>query len=470
MYKINSITQISFEDFDQPMGLTMNPNNRWIIKSSLIPWKEFEHDYAKHFKEKGNVAKSLRTALGALIIQQTLGYSDEETVLQIQENPYLQYFIGLPGYQDAKPFDASSMVHFRKRLSEKTMQEINEKILKCNEPLPSTNSKDEEKDNDEEDRNSGTLILDATCAPQYIKYPTDIDLLNDAREHSEKIIDKICELNHFKKPRMYRRNARRDYLRVVRRKKKPQKWLYKQIRKQLNYVFRDIKYIDKFVKNATIELSERHKVWFETIKTIYDQQNYMYQNKVHSVENRIVSFSQPWIRPIVRGKVKSPTEFGAKLDMSIDSYGFARIEKISFDAYNESGLLIDAIKNFKNRTGYYPKRVLVDKIYRNRDNINYCKKLHIRISGPALGRPKKGLIVDKKLEYQDKSDRIEVERGFSIMKRKFSLKDIRTKLAETTLSVISLSAIAMNLSKLMKNFLCLFFIFVKNNELFTKKQ
>ena len=115
----------------------------------------------------------------------------------------------------------------------------------------------------------------------------------------------------------------------------------------------------------------------------------IHDNKVHKVENRIVSISQPWIRPIVRGKVKAPVEFGAKLDLSIDAEGYARIENISFDAYNENTCLQDAVNAYYERTGYYPKRVLADQIYRTRDNRAFCQKHGIRLSGPKLGRPNK---------------------------------------------------------------------------------
>ncbi|MDR1473918.1 MAG: transposase [Lactobacillales bacterium] len=179
MYKSQLYTQISFEDFDQPMGLKMNPNNCWIHKAELIPWSELEIEYAKNFKNNNNtwnIAKLLRMALGPLLIQAEYQYSDEETVLQIQENPYLQFFIGLPGYQDKKPFDASTMVYFRKRLDEVTLAEINEKILRHNETEKILNNDN----NDDNTPNSGTLIVDATCAPQNIKYPTDTEMLNDS--------------------------------------------------------------------------------------------------------------------------------------------------------------------------------------------------------------------------------------------------------------------------------------------------
>lgn len=132
----------------------------------------------------------------------------------------------------------------------------------------------------------------------------------------------------------------------------------------------------------------------------------MYDNCVHSVPNRIVSISQPYIRPIVRGKGKAPTEFGAKLDLSIDDSGMARIEKQSFDAYNESDVLISTIQRYYERAGHYSERVLADKIYRNRNNLSFCKEHGIRLSGPELGRPKKNPDEDRRITYTDAVDRI----------------------------------------------------------------
>ena len=54
--------------------------------------------------------------------------------------------------------------------------------------------------------------------------------------------------------------------------------------------------------------------------------------------------------------------------------GYERIEEISFEAYNESACLIEAVERLKERTGYYPKCVLADQIYRTRENRHYCKE------------------------------------------------------------------------------------------------
>ena len=208
--------------------------------------------------------------------------------------------------------------------------------------------------------------------------------------------------------------------------------------------------MDNLIENNGVILSVCDVKLWDILTTVYEQQRYMFENNTHSVENRIVSISQPYIRPIVRGKAKSPVEFGAKLDLSVDETGMCRVEKLSFDAYNESAVLKTAVENYKQRTGYYPERVLVDQIYRNRENITFCSSLDIRISGKKLGRPKKDTDskAEKKIAYQDNTDRIEVERKFSLAKRKFGLGLLLTKREDTTRASIVLSVIAMNIDRM----------------------
>lgn len=440
MYKFSS-KQISFSDFKQPIGMKINPNNRWVKKAETIPWDEIEKHYAKLFtNRKGNVAKPLRLALGACIIQAEYGYSDVEVALQIQETAYLQYFCGYPEYNDEKlPFDPSLMVYFRRRLTPEILCEINEMIIE-----KATESKD---DNNEPPSNDGTLIIDASCAPSQIKYPTDTELLNEARENTEAMIDSLHKPADGIKPRTYRKQARKHYLSIARKKKKSKKDIRKAIRKQLSYLERNLKTIETYQANGR-QLSTKQLERLKTVKLLYSQQKYMYENNTHSVENRIVSLSQPYLRPIVRGKAKAPVEFGAKLDISIAN-GFTRLEKQSFEAYNESTVLIEVVERYKARTGSYPARVLADKIYRNRDNLAWCKEHNIRLSGPALGRPKKDAVIDKNQDYRDICDRVEVERDFSLAKRKCGLGQIFTRLKETTEYTISLAIVVLNLRKVL---------------------
>ena len=451
MYRYSN-GQISLADFKQPVGMNLKESNRWVRKAQTITWLEIEKRYAALFtNRKGNVAKPLRLALGACIIQAEYGYSDEETALQIQENPYLQYFCGYPGYDDEKlPFDPSLMVYFRKRLTPEVLGEINEMILRDAKARQSKEIKSEDHDDSDhdsgQDGNSGTMIVDATCAPSNIRYPQDVSLLNEARENAEKLLDVLHDPTDGKKPRTYRKRARKDYLKYTRCRKHTAKMTRKAIGKQLAYLRRDLDAIDgklSLGKSLTTRQMER----LDTICTIYEQQKYMYDNHTHSVPDRIVSVSQPFVRPIVRGKAGKPVEFGAKLDISVVD-GWTRLECCSFDAYNEAGNLQAMVERFRAREGHYPSRILADKIYRNRENLSYCKERGIRLSGPALGRPRKGDIRDKAQDYLDECERVEVERRFSLAKRKCGMGLVTAKLQETAAHVIAMSVLVLNLRKI----------------------
>jgi len=225
MYKPIDKSQPSFLDFNQPMGLKMNPENRWVKMADLVPWDEFEIKYAQLFPSNmGNVAKLLRMALGALIIQTKFQFADGELVEQITENPYLQYFIGLPGYQEEPPFDASTLVDFRKRISAEMLMKANEHLLghkDDNDPPASGGPAGPEKEPEKE--NEGTLILDATCAPANIRYPQDVSLLNEAREKLETILYRFHKAYGLLLPRRYKRKARKDYLAFAKSRKHTKK-------------------------------------------------------------------------------------------------------------------------------------------------------------------------------------------------------------------------------------------------------
>lgn len=437
MYKVDN-GQIGIHEFGQPIGMKLHEDNRWVKKAMTIPWLAIEKRYAALFtNQKGNVAKPLRLGLGACIIQAEYHFSDVETTLQIQENPYLQYFCGYTAYDDSKlPFDPSLMVYFRKRLTPEVLGELNEMILAAQHA-------DDSDDND--DGNGGTMIVDATCAPSQIKYPQDTALLNEARENTEALIDALHTPGE-QKPRTYRKRAHKDYLALARSRKPNKKKIRKAIGQQLRYLGRNLGSIDKLLA-AGGQLTVRQQQRLETIQTVYEQQKTMYDARNHSVSDRIVSLSQPWLRPIVRGKSKAPVEFGAKLDISVVN-GWARLEVLSFDAYNEAGGLKGMLERYRERTGHYPARVLADKIYRNRDNLAYCKERGIRLNGPALGRPKKDAQTEKKHNYMDECERVEVERRFSLAKRVCGLGLITARLKETACHCIAMSILLLNLRKI----------------------
>lgn len=464
---------MKIEDFILPFGGSLTQDNRWIKLSQLIPWEEIEKKYAKQFSRTGTPAKPLRMALGALIIKERCGFTDEETVEHIKENPYLQYFIGLREYQQEAPFDSSMMVWFRKRLDAQTINEINQLICETekkknnddqNQP-PGTGSNqtkfEVKAEATEKNGNHGTLILDATCAPSDIKYPTDLGLLNEAREKLEAMVDALHEpqIGRRKKPRTYRNKARKDYLAVAKQKQPNIKKIRKAIGKQLRYVRRDLAIIKAMIAEQGSKhkhLSPKQLRELPVIEQLCEQQERMYRNRKHRVENRIVSISQPYIRPIVRGKAKANTEFGAKVALRItDGYSF--IEKLSWNNFNEGNTLIETVEEHKRKHGSYPEAIMADKLYRTRENFQYCKVHGIRLSGPKLGRPSK--IEDKeqkRLEQQDAKKRNAVEGKFGEGKRRYGLDRIMAKLQNTSETVIALQFLVMNLERKFRILLSIF--------------
>lgn len=131
MYRKSNQSELTPEKFELPVAIELSSKNRWVIMAELIPWSEFEDEYAENFSEdQGAPAKSFRMALGSLIIKEKLGISDRETIEQIKENPYLQYFIGMSNYSNEAPFDASLMVYFRERVDKDLVKKINLYMVK----------------------------------------------------------------------------------------------------------------------------------------------------------------------------------------------------------------------------------------------------------------------------------------------------------------------------------------------------
>jgi hypothetical protein len=449
-------TELALFEFKHPFGTTLDPENRWVRLSSLIPWDAFEEEYSSHFGVSGNDAYPVRMALGSLIIKERLKLTDEETVAQIRENPYLQYFIGMQEYRTKQPFDPSLMVHFRSRISAKMLLRVNEMVC-----APKQQTERKSGNENEPPENAGKLIIDATCVPEDMRHPTDIGLLNDAREHCERVIDALWAVSDKdgRKPRTYRKKARRQFLMAIRCRKLSGRHLRKGIRQQLGFLKRNLRTIGKMSESVPLSvLSNQDYRKLLVTSEINRQQSELFRmfgTKHRRIDDRIVSLSKPHVRPIVRGKASADVEFGAKISVSVIE-GKTYLDRISWDAYNEGGDLQAQAEAFKKRTGAYPESIHADKAYRNRENLRWCRENNIRLSGPALGRPlveKTDQTARRKQQRLDEIIRIEVEGRFGTAKRRYSLDKIMTKLRETSETTIALIFFMMNLDKILRDLL-----------------
>lgn len=490
MYRYQEQQLIMPEDFFLPFGGTLNKDNRWVQLAQIIPWRKVEEHYAATFKKttaKGTKPLSARLALGALIIQQRQGTTDRETVLQITENPYMQYFLGLPAFQEKPPFHHSMMSLFRKRLKQRDINQINEWLVMQEhqeaesehqdshdhddthkgqqEPPAGSSENPAESRPEEAPKNQGKLLLDATCAPADMAYPTDISLLNQAREKLKLIIDELYRpiRDQFNvKPKTYRQTAHKAYLAIAKQRRPGAEWRRKAVGEQLHYIRRDLRTIKNLAAQSPLtQLPPSHYRYLLVIHELYRQQDWMYQNREHRINDRIVSLSQPHVRPIVRGKARTNVEFGAKVAICLVD-GDALIEKLGWDNFNEGKTLQDSVEAYRKRYGYYPEAVLADTLYRNRKNRAFCKARHIRLSGPKLGRrpkDKQARKTDRRVEQCDFKGRIPVEGKFGQAKRRFGLDKIYAMLRNTSETVIALKFLVLNLERRLRASLRFFMVF-----------
>jgi len=265
--------------------------------------------------------------------------------------------------------------------------------------------------------------------------------------------------NH--KPRYDRGKSRAAFLNVAKQKRPRRRRIKAAIRRQLDYLQRNLDAIDALIASGA-SLSSLKKHWWQkllVISELHRQQTILLYAKTRSIPDRIVNLVQRHVRPIVRGKARAAVEFGAKISVSVQN-GFAFLHRISWDPYNESEDLISQAKKYKQDHGCYPERICADRIYINTKNRNFCTRNNIRLSGKRLGRPPKdpgGNAAHKQQLSADQRRRNEVEGVFGSGKRKYSLRLIMARLPKGAESSISMAFLVMCAEKILR-LLRLFFV------------
>jgi transposase, IS5 family len=498
MIRYKSQKQLTLPGFDTPPDMILDPNNRWAKLSECIPWDDLAQSYHKKLSSTlGRPAKDARIVIGAVIIKHKLSVSDDETVEQIRENPYLQYFIGLKGFQSEAPFAPSLFVEVRKRMGQTVFDEFHEAIIDAIGPGQARQIVKAEDDDDDKDsgvtalndseaaprdnaetitaeqslsdglpRNHGKLIVDASVVEQAIRFPTDLGLLNEARELSERIIDELhahSSRPQKRKPRTYREVARKSYLSVAKLKRPSNKRRRIGIRQQLQFLRRNLGHIETMLTEYPYGTPLPLPNWllrrYWVLPHLYEQQYAMYVTHTRRCDDRIVSISQPYIRPIIRGKQGKTVEFGAKISASLTGRGLAHVDKLHWNAQHEGHDLQGQVEAYKKRYGCYPEAVIADTAYGSRDNRSFLKQRNIRFAGKPLGRPPKitpenedemkRLKAQRRQEYRQ---RIPIEGKFGQGKYGYRLNNIRARRADTSTAWINSIFLVMNLLVLVQAF------------------
>ena len=479
--------QLTIEEFKGALS-RLPKDNRWVKLGDSLPWDRIEKVYVSKLKNEKTGAGNLpaRVVIGALIIKHKMNLSDKETIEIIRENPYMQYLCGLTELTDRPIFDPSLFVAVRNRITEKEINDMTVRLLEeerrrkaeaaarnenehgrqggqgCSKEEAAQNKKEDEFAKEFTDskgrKHKGVLKMDATCANAEVRYPVDVDIVNDGCRVVDKYIGEVCKALHICKPHTAYMDARRAYLLLVKMKKRGGRLVRQILSYMLSCLGKELRLIvGVFVdhKGSKALLSNTEQRILNATFGMYQQQSEMLANRTHTCANRIVSIFQPHIRPIVRGKAKAKTEFGAKIGASIYE-GYTFIDHYSWDAYNECSDMALHIKLFEERFGYLPATILADKIYMNTDNRKLLKEYEINTYSKPLGRPPKK---ERPPEYYRKmakaiGDRNEVECSFGTGKRIYRADNIRAKLPDTARCWTGMTYFVKNVMKFLRE-LCL---------------
>ncbi len=436
MYKFcePDMDQLQLFEKSLPFGGKLNRNNRWIRLAELVNWRELEGIYAKTFSTTGRPGIRARYVIGSSIIKHKLECSDDEVAEHISENPYMQYFIGLPRYKYLVPYDTSTLSRVRGRLGNEEFEKFEQLLIKTLTEKKLIKPKG--------------LLTDATVFQSELTFPTDCKLLNKAQQFCVKHIRSLGRVVD-RKVRTYCRVAQKAYVTFVKKRRKTHQEVRHMQKTLLQYLKRNICQLSELieeVKETGKRVSKQALETFGTVKELYIQQKQMYDEKKKTISDRIVSIHKPYVRPIVRGKDGKDVEFGAKVSLShVDGYLFA--DHMSFDNYNEGTKLVDSIERFEKRFGKKPDYVSMDSIYGSKDNRTYLKEQNIRAAVRPLGRPKKNgsTHLETRWRQQKQRERNRIEGAIGNSKTKYTLGLVRAKSLKTEYSWIQFALMSRNI-------------------------
>ena len=416
-----------------PFGGKLDSKNRWLRTSNLIPWDRLESKYQSYFSDKGRPAKDGRLIIGILLLKHMTGLSDDEIVKQVSENPYMQAFCGLDNFVTVPLLNSSSLSKIRKRLGKQYFDELERETYKVLIEQKIIKGKG--------------MLVDATVFPEYIRYPTDPGLLNEAREWVVKKIKKLGSSLGIK-VRTYCRKAHKEYLSFSKKKTRSKKAIRRIKKSLLQYLRRNINQMESLLEKAN-----RHRINIEqkvldrlaVVRTVYKQQLHMYRHNINKINNRIVSLHRPWTRPIVRGKLgNKKVEFGPKAALfCVD--GFAFLDHLSSDNFAEAGRIEAEITQYEDFFGHKPPYIAADKIYGNRENRQLLKDQKIRDAFEPLGRKNRSGDTETRWRKQKQRERNRIEGVFGHAKNHFGLDKIKYYIEDGREIWVRLGLLSMNL-------------------------
>lgn len=421
-----------------------NPGHPLMKLEKAIRWDNLLEALATFYSaEEGRPSTPLRAQAGTLILKYVKHFPDRDTVVYVQENLYAQRFCGLSPEQAVDYMHpATGLSNFRAQIGSPGMAFIEEVLHAAARQKPL--------------KRGNKLIIDTTCVPLDIRYPTDIRLLERCRREVLLLIRKAKAYGMELSYRTYARTAKKVFT-FFSKRSKPSKAERKKVHKQmLQFVRRNLKQLTDLRSQCTQALGHRVRdesdgCRFEVrrflqrlkeserkIQTILHQQKQIYKGNVH-IPHRIVSFHKDHVRPMVRGKLPVPTEFGPKVLLAVVR-GYTYVVRCFQDNVADVRTPVPALRWFKTVFKRFPREMLADRGMWKRSWVRLFSAFGMQSGIQAKGRDAAETSVNRRQIRQ----RLPIEARISLAKRCFGWNCCRARNDAHEASWIALGAAAMN--------------------------
>lgn len=270
------------------------------------------------------------------------------------------------------------------------------------------------------------VLTDATCYESSLRFPTDQKLLWEATDWCYNQLKLLCKHVKHTMPRTKYNKWQQRYWNYSRKRRKSKKERIAITRGLLALLKKLLEELTKIAKQTGVKMPTKYYKQYSIIEKVWEQQNYKFTTG-KAPENRIVSLSKSYIRPIVRGKETKAVEFGAKVN-KLQINGISFIEHLSFDAFNEGTHFKSTIHLAQTLTHTKVRLIGADAIYATNANRKYATSNNIRTDFVRKGRAGKHELQRKKLAAMITKERAtKLEGSFGKDKQHYYLNRIKAR-------------------------------------------
>ena len=421
--------QLSFGDgFIDPSLYELDDELKRV--DALLSQKEFLIPFNDVFSETmGRPGTPIPVYLRMQYLKSRFGLTYEEVEREVAERIPWRFFCHL-SLQDRVP-DSTTLIKLNQRFGDERLAVLNKALIKHLVKSKAIRPR--------------KIRIDSTTIETNIIYPTDIGLLHQVvktlTHHATKAGVKISNHVRATKKALARLGA------SLKSKNKQQKTQVKEaLRKTSEFASETI----AECKNAMKRISVKRKSFtrdLDIAEKILEQTKQKLSG-ITSIAERIVSLHDPEARPIRKGKLKKPNEFGRTLQLVQDSSGVILDYELQHGNPSDKTELLPLVKKFKKRFGRVPSELAADKGYYSEENIRHLKDTNVKRVGIAkIGRLSKQ---EKKKQHSKwfknlQRFRCGIEAGISMLKRCFSLGNTKVRGTKATAVCVNWAIFSYNL-------------------------